>query len=244
MLEPKNFARYGAARDAVLEMLNKGKLGKEDRANKLPSEDELSRIIGVSTGTIREALRMLEMEGVVTKKHGSGNFFHKSALELKMRIDIIADYKRLLGESGYDVSIVRDNYCFRNPVDEESGSFGITEEILSFDQIYQADGKNAIFTRNLVPRLFLTEEMDSLRKDQSLMELLWNHCRERIANSIEEIIPRTALPEEAELFEIRAGTPIIAMDEVFYSFKDTPIGYARVSFNPDIVKMHMLRKWS
>lgn len=90
MLETKNYARYGAARDAVLNMLHSGKFVRYSIENNIPSEEELSKQIGVSTGTIREALRILETEGIITKKHGSGNFYHSSALNLKMRIDLIS----------------------------------------------------------------------------------------------------------------------------------------------------------
>jgi len=244
MLEPKNYARYGAARDAILNMLHSGKFVHTSTENKLPSEGELSRRIGVSTGTIREALRILEMEGIITKKHGSGNFYHRSALNLKMRIDLISDYRELLAQSGYDVMIERWGHCFREPAERESKVFNIHEEIMSYEQVYLADGKNAIFTRNIVPRKFLTDDLESCKEEINLMELLWNHCQERIANSIEDIFPRRATRSEAELFGISEDLPIIAIDQIFYSYKDTPIGYAVVSFNPDIVKMHMLRKWS
>ena len=43
------------------------------------------------------------------------------------------------------------------------------------------------------------------------------------------------------MYGISAGTPLIALDEVFYSYKDTPLGYAAVSFNPKIMKMHLLQ---
>ena len=244
MVVSKSIARYGAAKEAIVAMIRAGEIGGGMEQNKLPSEDELSKMIGVSTGTVREALRILEMEGVVSKKHGAGNFFHPSTMDLKMRIDLMPDFKELLEDAGYGVRRDQRNFSFRPPSDREREVFSLDGEVLSFDLTYVADGQNAINTVNIVPRQLLTAGLYEIKEDSTLMELLWRHCRERISNSIEEIVPRLATEEEAEMYEITAGTPLIALDEVFYSYKDTPIGYATVSFNPKIMKMHLLRKWS
>jgi GntR family transcriptional regulator len=243
MILSRKFTRYSAARESILEMLSSGKLGQDANSNKLPSEEELSGSLGVSTGTVREALRMLEMEGVVSKLHGSGNYFHRSTMELKMRIDLMTDYKDILEDAGYKVRREQGNYCFRMPDEREKSVFLLDEEILSFDLMYLADGKNAVFTRNIIPRQMLTVGLDVLKGNHNIMELLWRHCKEKIANSIEKIVPRTADDFEVELFGLSEKLSIIAVDEVFYSFRDHPIGYATVFFNPEIMKMSFLRKW-
>ncbi|HHY62395.1 MAG TPA: GntR family transcriptional regulator, partial [Bacillota bacterium] len=42
--------------------------------NRLPTEEELSQRFGVSRNTIREALSMLEMDGLITRRQGVGTF--------------------------------------------------------------------------------------------------------------------------------------------------------------------------
>ena len=41
---------------------------------KLPNENELSQLLGVSRTTLREAIRILAAEGVLTVKRGCGTF--------------------------------------------------------------------------------------------------------------------------------------------------------------------------
>ena len=50
--------------------------------------------------SLSEALRMLEREGIVSKRHGTGNFYHSSALDLSMRIDTNLDFTELLADGG------------------------------------------------------------------------------------------------------------------------------------------------
>src|SRR5699024_12579823 len=48
--------------------------GKYKTKQKLPSEFQLSKELGVSRATLHEALRILEEENIVTRKHGVGTF--------------------------------------------------------------------------------------------------------------------------------------------------------------------------
>lgn len=54
--------------------------------NKLPTEEKLEEYLNVSRATVREILSVLSQEGVISKKHGQGNFFHKSTIDANMRI--------------------------------------------------------------------------------------------------------------------------------------------------------------
>ena len=45
---------------------------------KLPSEFELSKSLGVSRATLREALRLLEEENVIVRRHGVGTLSTRS----------------------------------------------------------------------------------------------------------------------------------------------------------------------
>jgi DNA-binding transcriptional regulator YhcF (GntR family) len=50
--------------------------GAYKEGEKLPSEFELSKQLGVSRATLREALRILEDENIVIRKHGGGTFIN------------------------------------------------------------------------------------------------------------------------------------------------------------------------
>jgi GntR family transcriptional regulator, transcriptional repressor for pyruvate dehydrogenase complex len=56
---------------AIQEQIRSGELKPGDR---LPPERHLAGIFGASRGSVREALRILELSGLVYSRHGEGNF--------------------------------------------------------------------------------------------------------------------------------------------------------------------------
>lgn len=72
MLEPnKNTKVYEQVIEQIKSKIKSGEIKKGDR---LPSEREMSELIGVSRTSVREAIRALEVVGLVESKQGAGNY--------------------------------------------------------------------------------------------------------------------------------------------------------------------------
>lgn len=63
-------------RDALLELIQTRNLGLGD---KLPSEERLTEEFGISRPTLREALKILEQDGIIRTEHGRGRFIMAGA---------------------------------------------------------------------------------------------------------------------------------------------------------------------
>lgn len=62
---------YTKVIDYIKKQIRQGKLSIGE---KLPAERELSEILGVSRNSVREAIRSLEIMGVISSQHGAGNY--------------------------------------------------------------------------------------------------------------------------------------------------------------------------
>ena len=58
-------------RDELVSRMSSGRIGP---GTKLPPEPELAEELGVSRATLREALRSLEEDGLVTRTSGAGTY--------------------------------------------------------------------------------------------------------------------------------------------------------------------------
>lgn len=76
MLSPvKNTKIYEMVMEQIKDIVKKGELKSGD---KLPSERDLCEKLEVSRASVREALRALQMLGLIESKHGEGNFINEN----------------------------------------------------------------------------------------------------------------------------------------------------------------------
>ncbi|WP_294375885.1 GntR family transcriptional regulator [uncultured Clostridium sp.] len=78
--------RYVAVYDKLFKMINEG-IFKEGA--RLPSEPELAKSLGVSRTTLRQALALLQDDGLIKNIQGKGNFILKSTENKNSGIEVI-----------------------------------------------------------------------------------------------------------------------------------------------------------
>ena len=228
-------------KEAILELIKNEKFVN----NRLPSENELTKKLGVSLSTLREALLMLKREGIIDKVHGRGNFVHESALKAKMRIDLISDLNYLIEDGGYEPHMEQKKSWVSNVNKNEIDFLDLNreEELFNFERIFYGDNIPAVWVINRIPTKYLKEIPNNEQLKKPIYQIFWNCCQVKISQSIFEFVPIKAAQKESDIFNINKGTPMIAWHEVFYNLKDEPISYNRLVFNPEMISLKMLRKW-
>lgn len=93
-LQQENLPELTANR--IRDMILSGKLSSGDR---LPNELELSEAMGVSRGTLRSALSILQQKGLVWRRQGVGSFVSERPI-LENRLDINAGVTDLIESMG------------------------------------------------------------------------------------------------------------------------------------------------
>ncbi len=237
--------QVGASRTELVkaEILNIIK-EQNPRLKKLPSEGDLSRILGVSISTIREALRLLNKEGFITKKHGSGNYIHWSALDCPMRIDLIFDFRQLMADSGNPVSEITERMreVKSGYLEKETLSLPEGSDILEYTRTYVSFAGTGILSVSSVPRDLV--KRDGLDRDSfaTLGDFIWQSCGREVAHSLCTFIPVISDEELNSVFGFHENKALIQWQEIFYDQEDDPVLTTKVYFNPDLIIMSLLRK--
>lgn len=233
-----NYSAYMAIKRQILEIFRTETFEK----NKLPSEAALAARLGISLVTLRESLLMLALEGYITKRHGSGNYVHPSTLDYENRSYYFVDCLR---KDGYktEIRLVEQGYV---DADEETAqALGIQpgEKLLRHEIEYLANGMPAVLTVGKIPASQLVRTDIENMEFSYIHVLIHDFCHKDLAHSLNEYDPM-GLPEDlAELFELPAGTPIIASKQVFYDVYDVPVLYNTHFFYPDRYKVKTLQNW-
>ena len=90
------------AKDKVLEYIDAADLGS---TRKLPREEKLAQIIGVSRVTLRTALNELAVAGIITRQQGRGTFVSAAAANMDAPLSPMAEFKDMIRASGYEPTV-------------------------------------------------------------------------------------------------------------------------------------------
>lgn len=216
--------------------------------NKLYSEDKLVEILDASRGTVREVLRSLARQGVITKKHGIGNFVHPRTLNMRMRIDEKPNFFDLIEDGNFRAVLIKDQDFFEYALPEEGDAGGLENylergiEYISFNRIYLADQHPAIYAVLYIPKHLYQHPPISDVRHSGLFDYFKDNLGQDIEQTMIWITPEIVSEEIAEKLDLSPGSPIMVWDELFCNYKDEIIGYSKSHFASHIMKVCMLRK--
>lgn len=214
--------------------------GLYEAGERLPSEFQLSKQLGVSRATLREALRMLEDESVVIRRHGVGTFINTKPLfssgieELFSVTDMIRRGKKVPG-TNFLSSVVEkaeeeDRHRFHNDA---------LEEVLTIERVRTADEEPVVYCLDKIPKELLPDFMSY--GEQSLFDQL-EKSGTSIAYAMTQIEPIGYHEKISGILQCEPETALLVLKQMHYDASENPVLYSINYFRADKFKFHVLRK--
>lgn len=221
---------------------------RQEYANggRLPGENVIAEELGVSRGTVRQALAILEHEGVIYRQQGSGTFANPHVLRIDLRVDTAYEFSELIESAGFDASIETLDIKREPASPETARKLNIAPQsvMVTDRKIFRADGQPAIYVIETVPLSITQEPFDDQELAQPIFEFFSKRCHAPVDYIVSEIIPSLADATVAQLLKIASGQPLLQFIEVFYGAANEPLGIATIFYNDAYLRFHALRKMS
>jgi GntR family transcriptional regulator len=215
--------RSSTTREDLLAWIAKAKIGP---GRQLPPEPQLAGELGVSRPTLREALRSLEDEGVVTRSRGAGTFVsHRPRLRNNLDVNFgVTDAIRQAGmEPGHRAPITSIETA---PEEErEALALGPGEQVVVVERVRTADGRPVVFTRDVLPVRLLegrSEVIPSLAGG-SIYEAMERDLGLVIHHGVASFAPTRASKLIASKLRVGRGTLLLYLRQVDYDQEGRPI---------------------
>lgn len=211
--------------------------------NRIPPEPELAARLGVSRGSLREALRLLEEDGFIYRKAGRGTFVRMSppsiasrSLEKKFTaLETIESIGLKPTVTDVESKTIAADCIMADILKVEEGS-----PLIFTQRVIKAGDRRAVFAMNILPQAIVKNKTLKGFK-RSLRTLLEKECGQKIEYGIATLIPALADDYLAQKLRIDPGLPLLLIEQVEYDAHDTPVLLTREYWVKDVVEFTLFR---
>ncbi len=228
-------------KEAIFDMIKNSEF-----MSKLPSEQELASLLGVSRNTVREAIKTLENEGLVISRHGIGTFvtLYKSTQNIRYNIAALDSTTKIIAEHGYvpgTKSIHMDTRMASLDISQKLGS-DEPVEVLYIERVRTADNTSIVYVEDYIRH---TDEMlndFSNNNYASLFNFVNNYVPVSFSNcSIHAVLSNEKLMDKLSLTEPKA---LLLLQQIHYSAKGIPVFYSDSYFITDKLEFNIIRRYT
>ncbi|WP_069872656.1 GntR family transcriptional regulator [Streptomyces malaysiensis] len=212
--------------DALREAIDKGRFREGD---KLPSETELVDHFGVSRMTVRNALSLLQQEGLAVSEHGKGVFVRPRPPVRRLASDRFARRHRDQGKAAFTVEAEAagsrpevDNLEVKEerPSQDISARLGSPRKVLARRRRYLLDGRPVEFATSYLPLdLARNTPIAQPNPGPGGIYARLEEMGHRLDHFDEEIRARMPSPAEVRTLQLASGVPVIHLVRTAYDAK-------------------------
>jgi DNA-binding GntR family transcriptional regulator len=222
---------YNSIRKALIDYIKEKELKIGD---KLPPEDRLAAVLGVSRVTLREALRQLREEGLIYSKRGSGTYVSGNVKDIVGTLDVNLGSTSMISIAGYKPGVTFYKVELINADGALAGKLKVKKGcgIVLLKRVRTADKKPVVFSMDYLGPEVASIFLSVNDRIMSLFKLI-EESGVKIGNNYAEIYPENCDEELAEKLSYKTGAPLLALKQVIVSQRGSPLFYGEDYFRPD-----------
>ncbi|CAM3073173.1 GntR family transcriptional regulator [Filibacter tadaridae] len=209
---------------------------------RFPSEFDLARSLGVSRATLREALRVLEEDKVIVRKHGVGTFVNPKPL-FSSGIEHLSSVSSMIRDAGMEPGTIFMDVSETEPCDENAARFDCSDEdrITTIKRVRTADGEPVVYCIDQVLSKNLPLGVERLVSD-SLFDAIEKSGEIRIDQAVTHIEPVGYDDVASPILRCGVDVPLLVLLQQHYSEEGEMVLYSKNYFRADKFSFHVVRK--
>jgi GntR family transcriptional regulator len=212
--------------------------------DRLPSEPELARSLGVARATLREAMRTFETQGLLYRRQGSGTYISHPTQVMDSGLEVLESIETLAKRIGLEVAMGELKVELRTGTAEELTALGESPgvQVLHVSRVIRAEGHPAAFLIDILPGDVLTQEELKERFKGSVLDLLLRKGCPALEVSRTEISAESASVEVSRALGIQRGDGLLKFTAYLYDTRGKVVDYSYSYFLPGYFKFHVVRR--
>ncbi len=219
---------YRRIQQSVQASIDDGTLHPGDAVS---SERDLARLHGVSLMTARQALRQMEVEGVVERRPGVGTF----VAQPRIQFNKLVGFTEQMASRGFSAHsrllcarLVKGEYDLNSRL-----GLSVAESIVKIERLRLADAQPFAIEVCYLAGGAYAGIVDQPLDRRSLFSILEKEYGTEFAYADEEVDATTADPRTADLLKVPRGAPILRIRQLLYSTAGRAVVYSLALYRSD-----------
>jgi len=211
---------------------------------KLPSEPELAKQLGVSRATLREAMRTFDTQGIIRRRQGAGTYVIHPAYVIESGLEVLESIETMAQRIGLMVSMGELAVEIRSATPEESAALGVVSmaRVMQIIRVIHAEDRPVAYLIDILPADVLSPEELTEKFTGSVLDLLLQRGAPSLMSSRCEINVDTASHDVARALEIQRGDGLLRFKSYLYTPDGGVVDYSTSYFLPGYFRFHVIRR--
>jgi GntR family transcriptional regulator len=207
--------------------------GKLAPGSRLPPERDLAETLGVNRMTLRQALHLLETDGLLVRRQGAGTFVAEAVIE--RQAGKLFSFTRGIERRGFKpgAKVVLFTQCPVDPSIAPHLKLHQGTPVYRIHRLRLIDDEPVLLERYIIPvhRFPNLEEHDLATR--SMYEVMRTEYGVSVQQAHQSLEPVTAGRSEARWLEVKKGAPLMLERRVSFDKDQRPIEYGNDLYRGD-----------
>ena len=220
-----------------------GLIARTPAGQRLPSEPDLAKQLGVSRATLRDAMRTFETQGLVRRRQGSGTFVVGKVQALDSGLEVLESLETMAKRLGLEITL--SNLSVEKVVADEdiatNLNLAVGAPLLRVRRVIRADGRPVAYLVDTLPEDVLN--LNDMHEDfrGSVLDMLLERG-DSLKTSRANISAIGATAEVAKVLEIQRGDVLLHFYSQLFDKSGKVVDYSLSYFIPGYFHFHVVRR--
>lgn len=212
------------------------------KGDKLPGENILAKQLGVSRGSLRQALLILQEDGIINNIQGKGNYVAKSRKNIGPGLERLSCVARTFNNKEYEDIAIKVRY--EVPSKWLQGTLQIDSSVIVvvIHRTYKIDGENTCYSISFIPYTRVSKYNLDFNKTDELLEFIDKDIYEDVSSARTQIHLTTSGDFMAKKLNISENQPLFLLEETIFMEMGKPIVFSKSYFRPEFYDFHINRR--